>query len=292
MCNVKWDGSLYYLKWQPNRDTKEYLPEELALSSFEKKKLKDTALAWHKRYGHISIDAIRKLEDATDGARVTTSEIYGKNEDDLQEKCEICALNDASRQISSVPVPKLTRTFHTLYADIIVMNKAITGDEYALHVVCPVSRFHGLVTIDTKAVVPDIIAMLKKFVNTFQTKVLVIHTGGESALNGHAFRKYCEEEGKQLFVTVADIPEQNGPSENAGGLIAKRAKAQDSRSTISGHIVAIRYEGSDIHHQPNPDESPRLENTISESVRIKIICWQPIRIRVEGIRTCQDQEKE
>ncbi|KAL3712554.1 hypothetical protein TMatcc_001253 [Talaromyces marneffei ATCC 18224] len=232
LCNVEWDGSLYFVKWNAKPSSNPPLRNELAFSSFEKTTLKDSALAWHKRYGHVSLKAIKKLEDAIEGAIVTTSELHGKNEDDLQEKCEICAMNDNKRQVSRVPIPKPNRAFHTLFVDIIVMTQAITREQYALHTVCPFAKFHALATVDSKAVVADMKAIIEKIEHTFRTHVEVVHTDGESSLNGLAFRTWCNGRHTLLYVTVPDTPEQNGPSERAGGLITKRARHKIQEANI------------------------------------------------------------
>ncbi|KAL3702653.1 hypothetical protein TMatcc_011232 [Talaromyces marneffei ATCC 18224] len=176
--------------------------------------------------------AIKKLEDATEGAIVTTSELHGKNEDDLQEKCEICAMNDNKRQVSRVPIPKPNRAFHTLFVDIIVMTQAITREQYALHAVYPFAKFHALATVDSKAVVADMKAIIEKIEHTFRTHVEVVHTDGESSLNGLAFRTWCNGRHTLLYMTVPNTPEQNGPSERAGGLITKRARHKIQEANI------------------------------------------------------------
>lgn len=232
LCNIKWDESLYFVKWNTKPNTNYRLRSELAFSSYEKKALKDSALAWHKRYGHISLEAIKKLEEATVGAVVTTDKLYGKNEDDLQEKCETCAINDNTRQVSRVPMPKPTRPFHTLFVDIVVMTEAITGEQYVLHAICPVTKFHALAAVDLKAVVPDMKAMIGQIEHTFKTHIEAIHTDGESSLNGIDFRDWCRKRHTLLIVTVPKTPEQNGPSEKAGGIIIKRARHKIQEANI------------------------------------------------------------
>lgn len=70
-CNIKWDESLSFVKWSKKFDSSSTLRNELAFSSYEKRTLKNSALAWHKRHSHISLEAFKKL----DGATVTTSEL-------------------------------------------------------------------------------------------------------------------------------------------------------------------------------------------------------------------------
>lgn len=138
--------------------------------------LKDSALAWHKRYGHISIKAIKKLEDIIEGVIITIAKLYSKNKDNLQEECEIYAMNNNNKQISRVPMPKLNQAFHTLFVDIIVITQAITGEQYVLHAICPIAKFHALAAIDSKAVILNIKAMIEQIKHIFKIYIKVIHT--------------------------------------------------------------------------------------------------------------------
>lgn len=225
LCNVKTNGKLFYIEWQPNSNPKNYMPNELAMSSFEKRTLKDPALVWHKRYGHVSAKAIKKLEEATEGAIVTTNEILNRNEDGFMEKCEVCELTDARRQISRVKMTTPTRPFQVLFVDIIVMNLAINGDSYALHAVCPYTKFHAIITTRTKSVNYDMETLIEHIEHTFKITVEEIHVDGEPSITGMTFEKYCRDRKKRLTITVPDTPEQNGPAEKAGHTISKRARS-------------------------------------------------------------------
>ena len=93
-----------------------------------------------------------------------------------------------------------------------------------LHTVCPITKFHTLATINSKAVVPNMKAMIEQIKHTFKTHIEVIHTNRESSLNGLAFRNWCRDYYILLHITMLDTPEQNGPSKRAGGLITKQAR--------------------------------------------------------------------
>ena len=232
LCNVKSNGKLFYIEWQPNSNPRSYLPNELAMSSFDKRTLKDTALVWHKRYGHISAKAIEKLDEATEGAIVTTKEILPRTEEGFQEKCEVCELAKLRRQISRVPLTEPSRPFQILYVDVIVMNMALNGDSYALHAVDPYTKFHALITTRTKSVDGDLQILIEHIEHTFKTTVDEIHSDGESAINGMSFTKYCQDRKKKLTITVPDTPEQNGPAEKAGHIISMRARSLIQESNL------------------------------------------------------------
>ncbi|EED14665.1 hypothetical protein TSTA_041430 [Talaromyces stipitatus ATCC 10500] len=209
LCNIKWHGRLILLEWKNNKTPKSSLQYELAMSSFEKVTLKDPALAWHKRFGHISQKAVQKLEEATEGAVVTTSEILNRNPDGFQEKCEVCEMSKARRKISRVSMTKPTKPFQVLFVDIIVMNLAMNGHTYALHAVDPYTKFHVITTTKTKSVNFTLETMIEEIEHTFKAHIDEVHLDGESSLNGISFTKYCRENKKRLLVTVPGTPERN-----------------------------------------------------------------------------------
>ncbi|EED22268.1 hypothetical protein TSTA_095140 [Talaromyces stipitatus ATCC 10500] len=99
VCGLKKEGRLYLIEWDNNRKPRSSLGNDLALSSFERKVLKDPWNVWHKRFGHISEQAIEKLQEATKGAIVTSSRALGRNEEGFKEKCEICELTTSNTTI-------------------------------------------------------------------------------------------------------------------------------------------------------------------------------------------------
>ncbi|EED13808.1 hypothetical protein TSTA_100530 [Talaromyces stipitatus ATCC 10500] len=225
LCNVKCEGKLFLLEWPKNPIQKNNLAFELAMSSFEKQTLKDTALVWHKRFGHVSTKAIEKLEQVTEGAVVTSKKVLEQNQEGFKEKCETCEISQAHRKISRVPMTTPTRPFQVLFVDIIVMNMAINQDTYALHGFDPYSKFHCIVTTRTKSVNFDLERMIEEVEHTFKTAIEEIHTDGESSINGQSFKQYCQARKKRLTVTIPNTPEQNGPAEKAGAIISLRARS-------------------------------------------------------------------
>ncbi|EED21271.1 hypothetical protein TSTA_085020 [Talaromyces stipitatus ATCC 10500] len=225
ICGLKKEGRLYLIEWDENRKPRSSLGNDLALSSFERKVLKDPGNVWHKRLGHISEQAVEKLQEATEGALVTSPRALGRNEEGFKEKCEICELSSAKRQISRVAIPHPTRPFQKVFVDIIVMSLARNGDVYALHLFDPFTKYHALATTPTKSVNFDLQWLIEDVKRTFHVVIEVIHCDGESAINGNDFKDWCKSKRKTLVTTVPNTPEQNGPSERAGGLITTRTRS-------------------------------------------------------------------
>ncbi|EED15707.1 reverse transcriptase family protein [Talaromyces stipitatus ATCC 10500] len=86
ICGLKKEGRLYLIEWDENRKPRSSLGNDLALSSFERKVLKDPGNVWYKRLGHISEQAVEKLQEATEGALVTSPRALGRNEEGFKEK--------------------------------------------------------------------------------------------------------------------------------------------------------------------------------------------------------------
>ena len=90
-----------------NINTKNLVREELVFSLYKKKTFKDSILIQYKRYRHILLEAIKYLKKVIEGVIITIDELYRKNKDNLQKKCEICILNSNIRQISRIFILKL-----------------------------------------------------------------------------------------------------------------------------------------------------------------------------------------
>ncbi|EED14304.1 conserved hypothetical protein [Talaromyces stipitatus ATCC 10500] len=224
LCHVKCTGKLYLLEWNSNKNSKTSLSKELALSSFDKRILKDPAQVWHKRFAHVSNKSIENIEKATEGANITAP-FQKRNEEGFEEKCEVCAITKIRKKISRVPMTPPTRPFQKLFVDIIVMNLAMNKDSYALHAVDPYTKFHILTTTRTKSVNFNLENMIEEIEHTFKTRIEEIQLDGESSLNGISFRDYSQKRKIRLIVTVPDTPEQNGPSERAGGIISMKSRS-------------------------------------------------------------------
>ncbi|EED18990.1 hypothetical protein TSTA_126980, partial [Talaromyces stipitatus ATCC 10500] len=203
LCHVKCTGKLYLLEWNSNKNSKTSLSKELALSSFDKRILKDPT-------------------QATKEANITAL-FQKRNKEGFKEKCEVYAIIKIRKKISRVLMTPPTRLFQKLFVDIIVMNLAINKNSYALHAVNPYTKFHILMTTRTKSVNFNLENMIEEIKHTFKTRIEEIQLDGESSLNGISFRDYSQKRKIRLIVTVLDTLEQNGPSERAGGIISMKS---------------------------------------------------------------------
>jgi hypothetical protein len=94
---------------------------------------------WHRRLGHVSMDAIEHLPDALSGVQVVRSQTLPKSS---TSPCEGCAVANLQHQISRRPAQRASRPFERVHFDLIQMNRAYNGDEWAMHFMCDKIRSH------------------------------------------------------------------------------------------------------------------------------------------------------
>ncbi|ELR02389.1 hypothetical protein GMDG_08809, partial [Pseudogymnoascus destructans 20631-21] len=98
--------------------------QDTVLSSYgPRKDLTGTAREWHNRMGHINQNAIRKLQEKTQGVIVTDMDSYDTN-------CEI--------------------PYEKVHLDLIQMPEAYDGSTQALHLQCDFCRMNHVYTIKDK----------------------------------------------------------------------------------------------------------------------------------------------
>ena len=111
----------WYLKWDP----------VTAFSSFASSKTPrtnqgNTASRWHKVLAHAGPEAIKRLEEHTDGARVEDPEEAPKTID-----CESCSVSKAKHLISrrTGNEEPAMKPFERVAFDLIPMEEACDGDK-------------------------------------------------------------------------------------------------------------------------------------------------------------------
>jgi hypothetical protein len=222
---VKYDGPsrLHFIEWDKGNINKED-SHAMATSSKDIRTLSDPMEVWHKRFGHLADEAVRKLQDTTIGANVLPPISPKRNEDGFQNRCHGCLLNKAKRQVSRVEIPKSIRPFERIFVDLIIMSLARNRDTVAIHIVDHYSKFHILTTTNTKSMDGEFVRIINWIEHKFKITVDQIHKDGESALKSDWFDNWVKENHKTIKTTVPYTPEQNGPAERAGGTIVMRAR--------------------------------------------------------------------
>jgi hypothetical protein len=76
--------------------------------------------------GHLNQNAIRKLQEKTQGVIVTDMDSYDTN-------YEVCCLTHATKRISRRSTPQLQIPYEKVHLDLIQMPEAYDGSTQALH---------------------------------------------------------------------------------------------------------------------------------------------------------------
>ena len=123
---------------------------------------------WHRRLGHVSMDAIEHLPDALSGVQVVRSQTLPKSS---TSPCEGCAVANLQHQISRRPAQRASRPFERVHFDLIQMNRAYNGNEWAMHFMCDKVRSHYGYTFRKKSVLGQLFKILQPLSNASTTRI-------------------------------------------------------------------------------------------------------------------------
>jgi Integrase core domain. len=180
---------------------------------------------WHRRLAHMYDRRVETLAGMVDGI-----EIKGESEDNAQcnpERCEVCQLTRAKRQISRRPAERSHTfgKFGRLHFDLVQLDEAYNGHKWISHLYVEGIRLHMSQSHEKKSGCVDaIIKFIAICRNQLRMPIKVFKSDNEKTL-GRAIKEYCEEEGITAEFSVVGTPEQNGFIERAGGIIITTARA-------------------------------------------------------------------
>ena len=178
---------------------------------------------WHKRLGHVSMEAIDHLSNALDGVKVTEQR---SPPTPLPSPCEVCTIANLQYQVSRRPARRASKVFERVHFDLIQMSRAYNGDQWAMHFLCDKAQTHYGYTFanksDARETVKDFDAFVKR---QYKVEILIWHTDGEKALDKAEFDNWLLTEGFLFETTAPYSSSQNGRAERAGGLIMRKARA-------------------------------------------------------------------
>jgi IS30 family transposase len=177
-----------------------------------------SAETWHRRLGHLNLEAIERLPEAADGVNVT-------QEKPRSATCETCKLSKSKRQISRRPVLRATKPFERVHFDLIQMTTAYNGDNWILHLLDDATRMNFIYSFPEKSDVVDCVIAFSNMVKTQFNAIIKIFKFDNEQTLGNRFHKFVKEKGILLEQSVTYTPEQNGPAERSGGVIIMRSRA-------------------------------------------------------------------
>jgi transposase InsO family protein len=182
---------------------------------------------WHRRLGHVSMEAIEHLTTALTGAKIAKSGNEVEQPEETEESpCEGCLVANLKSQISRRPSQRASRPFEKVHFDLIQMTPAFNGDKWALHFLCDKTRAYFGYTLKTKSdareAVKDFAAFIKR---QYGYDILAWHTDNEKSLEEAEFGQWIRIEGYIYETSAPYTPAQNGPAERSGGVIIQKSRA-------------------------------------------------------------------
>ena len=179
---------------------------------------------WHQVLGHASHNAIKHLEEVTDGIKV-----FDKNAGQVPKtnKCETCALSKSHRIVSQSPDKSkyLDKPFHRVTYDFMQFTTALNQDQWVSHFACASTDFNMVYTHSKKS---HATAVIKEALNViemrYRGKMVFFRSDGEKTL-GIEFSDFISEKEITHETSALDTPAQNGHSERKGAILAMKAKA-------------------------------------------------------------------
>ena len=199
-----------------------YDPHAYATASTEPLKPRvATALRWHSTLGHLGKVPLAKLEEATEGARVTDLDTAPTS-----TMCEPCALAKSKKKVSrrSTHQEENSEPFSRVGFDLIPMERSYDGKEWCSHLWCYNSKYNLLQNHKKKSQAVHILeGMLQLILVRFKKKVIFLSTDDEQALGDY----FLELQRTKGFVWERNAPyasEQNGGNEKAGDIIITKAR--------------------------------------------------------------------
>ncbi|KAI9036259.1 Ty1/Copia family ribonuclease HI [Aspergillus affinis] len=167
---------------------------------------------------HLHWDALRHLPEAATGVQI--DDFKAKQNID-KEKCEVCKVSYALRQISRRPMMKAEQSFQCVHSDLIQMTPALNGDQWISHFYDEMTRFHFLTAHRRKSeCVNVIISFTRQMKNLFGYSVKFFKSDHEQTLC-NTIKDFEALEGIVHEYSVVGTPEQDGPTERAGSIARK-----------------------------------------------------------------------
>ncbi|KAJ6038614.1 hypothetical protein N7460_007331 [Penicillium canescens] len=107
-----------------------------------------SARRWHRRLGHAFDQKLEKLPEMVDGVKIDG--ICEDNQHDNPERCEVCQLTKAKRQISRRATGTPYGKYGRIHFDLVQIDPGYNGDRWLTHFYLEGVRLHAAYTHEKK----------------------------------------------------------------------------------------------------------------------------------------------
>ncbi|KAG9510902.1 Copia protein, partial [Fragariocoptes setiger] len=188
-----------------------------------------TVEEWHQRYGHASVDVIKKMYDlkVVEGLNITWKR---------QEVCEDCALSKVHRcsHPSKTPI-KIVKPGVSLHMDTVgpLNTASIAGSKYFLLSKDEDSAYKHVSFVSSKADIPNEVKLIVSKVETeIGVKVLKLTTDNGMEFVNDSLGEYLKDRGINHNVSAPYVPRQNGFIEHEVQTVTNVARTMLNRSKL------------------------------------------------------------
>jgi hypothetical protein len=182
-----------------------------------------SARRWHRRLGHAFDQKIEKLPVMVDGVKIEG--ICEDNRHDNPERCEVCQLTKAKRQISRRTTGTPYGKYGRIHFDLVQIDPGYNGDRWMTHFYLEGVRLHATYTHEKKNgcqdAVSQFVALAKK---QWNLPIRAFRYDNERSA-GRTVEDFLSNEGFIIEHSVVGTPEQNGFAERSGGVVITVARA-------------------------------------------------------------------
>jgi hypothetical protein len=208
---------LYVVEYNPP-------PASFAVKHSEKPLISSaTAERWHRRLGHMYHQRIERLADMVDGIRIIGDS--ADNEKDNPERCQVCQLTNARRQISRRPQGLTFGKYGRIHWDLIKYPVGYNGDKWVTHFYIEGVRLHIAYTHEKKSGCQEAVENFCAFAKTQWNMPIQASRYDNERSAGRKVTDLLVSMGFIIEHSVVGTPEMNSFAERSGGVIITTARA-------------------------------------------------------------------
>lgn len=182
-----------------------------------------SARRWHRRLGHAFDQKIEKLPGMVDGVKIDGSS--EDNRHDNPERCEVCQLTKAKRQISRRTTGTPYGKYGRIHFDLVQIDPGYNGDRWLTHFYLEGVRLHAAYTHEKKNGCQDAVSQFVALAQKQWNLPIRAFRYDNERSAGRTVEDFLSNEGFIIEHSVVGTPEQNGFAERSGGVIITMARA-------------------------------------------------------------------
>lgn len=218
------EGSIYWIDYQ--------IDEAVGQASLVKPD-EDANLLWHKRFGHLSMPNVHKIQQ-----KQMATGIQDKISDKLSF-CESCVLGKQTRGPFVGTRTKTKRPLQRIHSDVCgpITPESYDGYKYFVSFIDDYTHMVVIYRLRAKSEVLEKFKQYEAMVTAlFNMKIANLRTDGGGEYTSDEFKKFLRQRGIQHEVTMPYTPEQNGIAERMNRTLVEKARSMLADSNLDKEL--------------------------------------------------------